>query len=192
MSKIDHSLFSAHEQASEQAFGPCPECQGKLAIRRGKSGPFIGCSQYPQCDYSKPLHEYENADIKVIDGSSCPLCTSLLVIKKGRFGLFIGCSDFPTCHYIEPTKKAEDTHVDCPLCKKGHLAKRSNKFGKSFYSCTLYPKCKYVLNSPPIAQTCPECQWPVMITKSAAGKEIAQCPQKLCGFKDSGYKNAAE
>ncbi|WP_158965357.1 type I DNA topoisomerase [Paraglaciecola sp. L3A3] len=185
MSKIDHSLFSTHDQASEQAFGPCPKCQAKLNIRRGKSGAFIGCSNYPECDFSKPLHEYENADIKVIDGSSCPLCQSSLVIKKGRFGLFIGCSDFPTCHYIESTNKAEETTVSCPACKKGHLSKRANKFGKSFYSCDQYPKCKYVLNSPPVTATCPECQWPVLIKKVLSGKEVLQCPQKLCGYKKS-------
>lgn len=185
MSKIDHSLFSTHEHGAEEAFGPCPQCQAKLTIRRGKSGPFIGCSQYPECHFSKPLHEYENADIKVIEGSSCPLCTHQLVIKKGRFGLFIGCSDFPTCHYIQSNKPAEDTHVNCPQCKKGHLSKRSNKFGKTFYSCSEYPKCKYVLNYPPIASQCPECGWAVMIKKKTAQGEVLQCAQKLCGYKSS-------
>lgn len=183
MSKIDQSLFSVNEQASEQAFGPCPQCQAKLRIRRGKSGAFIGCSNYPDCDFSKPLHEYENAELKVIEGSSCPLCASKLAIKKGRYGLFIGCSDFPSCYYIESNNKAEDTHVACPSCNKGFLAKRSNKFGKTFYSCDHYPKCKYLLNSVPVSQTCPECQWPIMLKKQSAGNAVLQCPQKICGYK---------
>ena len=28
---------------------PCPECQKPMAERKGKFGPFWGCSQYPQC-----------------------------------------------------------------------------------------------------------------------------------------------
>lgn len=181
MSKIDHSLFSTN--ASEQAFGPCPQCNAKLSIRRGKSGAFIGCSQYPNCDFSKPLHEYENAEIKTIDGSSCPSCESLLVIRKGRFGLFIGCSDFPTCDYIKSSNSSEDTTLTCPACEKGHITKRANKFGKSFYSCDNYPKCKYILNLPPVKHSCPECGWPIMQEKKGKVETELLCPQKQCQCK---------
>lgn len=34
----------------------CPDCQnGKLGIKLGKFGGFIGCSNYPSCKYTKPL-----------------------------------------------------------------------------------------------------------------------------------------
>ena len=168
MSKIDHSLFSG--KASEQAFGPCPKCAAKLQVRRGKSGAFIGCSCYPDCDFSKPLHEYENAEIKTIDGSACPVCQSLLVIKKGRYGLFIGCSEFPECDYIESNHNSEDTLLICPSCNKGHINKRANKFGKSFYACDNYPKCKYLLNFPPVDHPCPKCHWPIMQQKKSSGE----------------------
>ncbi|MEP0355516.1 topoisomerase DNA-binding C4 zinc finger domain-containing protein [Paraglaciecola sp.] len=182
MSKIDHSLFSVQEGA-EQAFGPCPKCSSKLGLRRGKSGAFIGCTQYPKCDFSKPLHEYENAEIKVIEGSSCPLCSNELVIKKGRYGLFIGCSDFPTCHYIESNKSAQETNVACPVCSRGRLTKRTNKFGKSFYACDNYPKCKYALNLPPVEHQCPECAWPIMQQKKSGTEIDLVCPQKHCQCK---------
>ncbi|MBU3003522.1 DNA topoisomerase family protein [Paraglaciecola arctica] len=181
MSKIDHSLFSA--SATEQAFGPCPQCNAKLTIRRGKSGAFIGCSHYPECDFSKPLHEYESPEIKIIEGSSCPKCQSLLVIKKGRFGLFIGCSDFPECDYIQSNSNSEDTKLTCPACKKGHITKRTNKFGKSFFACDNYPKCKYLLNFPPVAHPCPKCNWPIMQQKKGASEVELICPQKQCQCK---------
>jgi putative DNA topoisomerase len=183
MSKIDHSLFSANEHASEQAFGLCPQCEANLQVRNGKSGAFLGCSEYPQCDFSKPLHEYENADIKVIEGSACPLCECELVIKKGRFGLFIGCSDFPSCHYIESNKKGQVTQLSCPSCEKGQLTKRTNKFGKSFYACDNFPKCKYIVNLPPVAHKCPECQWPIMQEKQGSAGVEWLCPQKQCQCK---------
>ena len=109
MSKIDHSLFSAHEHALEEAFGLCPLCEGKLRLKHGKSGKFIGCSQYPECEYTKPLHETETTELKKIEGSHCPECEAQLAIKKGRYGLFIGCTNFPECHHIEPIKKEDDT-----------------------------------------------------------------------------------
>ena len=30
----------------------CPKCGGKLGIKLSKFGPFIGCENYPQCDYT--------------------------------------------------------------------------------------------------------------------------------------------
>lgn len=33
----------------------CPKCGAELVIRSGKHGPFLGCSQYPACDYVRPL-----------------------------------------------------------------------------------------------------------------------------------------
>ena len=31
--------------------GVCPKCNGKLVSRKGKYGPFIGCSNFPRCRY---------------------------------------------------------------------------------------------------------------------------------------------
>ena len=33
----------------------CPQCQGKLVVRNGKFGKFIGCSNYPKCRYTKNI-----------------------------------------------------------------------------------------------------------------------------------------
>ena len=33
----------------------CPECGGKLVLRKGKFGEFYGCSNYPRCNFSKKL-----------------------------------------------------------------------------------------------------------------------------------------
>lgn len=178
-------MFKASEHALEQVTGLCPKCQSSLNIKHGKSGAFIGCSQYPQCDFSKPLHEYETADVKVIEGSHCPECNANLVIKKGRFGLFIGCGNFPSCTYIESSKQSDVEKVKCPSCRDGYLAKKANKFGKQFYPCNNYPKCKYVVNFMPVATTCPACNWPIMLEKKSAQGMLLQCPQRLCGHKQA-------
>ncbi|RME36251.1 MAG: type I DNA topoisomerase, partial [Planctomycetota bacterium] len=36
---------------------PCDECGAPMVIRTGRSGPFLGCSKYPKCRFSKPLPE---------------------------------------------------------------------------------------------------------------------------------------
>ena len=33
----------------------CPRCNGKLVIKTGKYGKFIGCSNYPYCKYTKSI-----------------------------------------------------------------------------------------------------------------------------------------
>lgn len=33
----------------------CPQCGGTLVRRTGKYGPFLGCSNYPSCHYTRKL-----------------------------------------------------------------------------------------------------------------------------------------
>ncbi|GAB3026184.1 DNA topoisomerase family protein [Bowmanella dokdonensis] len=179
MSKIDHSLFKADEHALQHAYGDCPQCQAKLQIRSGKSGPFLGCSGYPDCHFSKPLHEYQYQEVKVIEGSRCPHCQSSMAVKKGRYGLFIGCTNFPECHHVDKLEQPQESSITCPACEKGHLQKRTNRFGKTFYACDQYPQCRYLLNQPPVQHACPVCKWPLMINKGG----IMQCPQRGCQHK---------
>ena len=34
--------------------GKCPECGKGLVQRRGRRGPFVGCSGFPKCRYIQP------------------------------------------------------------------------------------------------------------------------------------------
>ena len=99
--------------------------------------------------------------------------------------MFIGCTNFPDCDHIEGNQQQGDEGITCacPSCKKGELHEKSNRFGKTFYSCDQYPKCKYVLNHPPVDEVCPECHWPIMIKRNMASGEVHICPQKKCGHK---------
>jgi putative DNA topoisomerase len=120
MAKIDQSLFSLQEPVSATAFGACPVCEAPLTIRNSKKGAFYGCSDYPSCDFTKPLNEQPITQVKVIEGSHCPNCNETLAVKSGRFGLFIGCTAFPECNHIEPIKTSAQNSeqpsikVDCP------------------------------------------------------------------------------
>lgn len=165
----------------------CPKCEKPLAIRLGKRGRFIGCTGYPECDYTQDLGGQGEAQApEVVEGRVCPDCSGELQIKKGKYGRFIGCSNYPNCKHIEPLEKPSDTEVQCPKCHQASILKRKSRKGKIFYSCAAYPKCDYALWNEPIDKACPECAWPLLTIKETkrSGKQIL-CPHEGCGYSKS-------
>jgi DNA topoisomerase-1 len=71
----------------------CPLCQKPLAVRRGRFGPFIGCTGYPDCKYIKKEQQKT--------GVPCPDCgKGELVKRRGRGrSVFFGCERYPECTF---------------------------------------------------------------------------------------------
>ncbi|MGH2451380.1 MAG: type I DNA topoisomerase, partial [Candidatus Limnocylindria bacterium] len=71
----------------------CPECGRPLARKRGRFGPFVGCSGYPECKYIKKT--------QVKTGVTCPDCgKGELVRRRGRGrSFFYGCERYPECTF---------------------------------------------------------------------------------------------
>jgi DNA topoisomerase I len=165
----------------------CPKCGKSLVSRLGRRGRFIGCTGYPECDYTRDLEgKTEPAAPAMVEGRNCPECQSPLIIRQGRYGKFIGCSTYPQCRYIEPMDKPVDTGVSCPQCRQGSLLRRkSRRRGKAFYSCSTYPNCNYAVWHEPMKGPCPQCGWPILTvrTKKKHGTERV-CPQKHCDFAE--------
>lgn len=185
MSDSKKPLFSLHEHALEKEYEVCPECGSELAIKHSKSGAFFGCVNYPNCQYTRPVVEHERVDDKVLAGSECPQCGNELAVKQGRYGMFIGCTNYPKCHHIEHEETKENKDITCPSCHKGQLIERQSRFGKSFYACNAYPKCKYAVNHPPVAGKCEKCGFSLLLTRNMAAGEKLQCAQKKCGHFQS-------
>lgn len=165
----------------------CPECGGDLVIRLGKKGRFIGCSNFPTCNYSRNLDgtKMSAPEPEVVEGRSCPACGSTLQIKQGKYGKFIGCSAYPKCKHIEPLEKPVDTGVSCPVCHQGTLLEKKSRFGK-MYACSNSPECKYVVWHLPIQETCPKCGWKILTLKTTKRYGTQKvCPQKECGFVEA-------
>lgn len=163
----------------------CPKCEKPLAIRLGKRGRFVGCTAYPECDYTQDLSGQagEKTEPDVVEGRICPSCSSVLHIKVGRYGRFIGCSSYPDCKFIEPLEKPSDTKVTCPKCHEATILQRKSRRGKIFYSCARYPKCDYALWNEPISTPCPQCAWPILTRKETkrSGRQTV-CPHEGCGY----------
>ncbi len=68
----------------------------KLAVRHGKYGKFIACSNYPECRYVKSKEKK-----KVDDTGEVSKLGSKMVWRNGRYGKFEACSNFPSCKYIK-------------------------------------------------------------------------------------------
>ncbi|MBF13244.1 MAG: DNA topoisomerase I [Legionellales bacterium] len=174
------------EVTQEDINEKCPECKtGDLSKRLGRRGKFIGCSNYPECKYTRPVDGEEDTVNQPSEevGRDCPKCNEPLVYKVGRYGKFIGCSAYPTCKHIEPLNKPVDTQVTCPKCTKTTLFEKKSRRGKIFYSCGSYPKCDYAIWDMPISQKCPKCNWPIMTIKTTKkeGKRTI-CPE--CKYVD--------
>ncbi|MBK8164256.1 MAG: type I DNA topoisomerase [Gammaproteobacteria bacterium] len=164
----------------------CPKCGKPLSIRLGKRGRFIGCTGFPDCDYTRNLGDSdEDSGSELVEGRACPACSGALVVRTGPYGKFIGCSTYPKCKYIEPLVKPSDTQVICPKCQQGNMLQRRSRRGKTFYSCSRYPACDYAVWNEPVANPCPNCQWPILTIKTTkkAGAELV-CPQKDCGHSE--------
>jgi DNA topoisomerase-1 len=170
----------------------CPKCGKQLSSRLGRSGRFIGCTGYPECDYTRNINgeETSNNEPEVVEGRQCPKCESDLWVRTGRYGKFIGCSSYPKCKHIESLEQPTNTGVDCPKCNKGEILTRKSRRGKVFYSCSEYPSCDYALWNEPLKEACPDCEWPILTIKTTKSRGTEKvCPQKECGFTEKVESN---
>ena len=137
----------------------CPACKGSMIIKLGKTGKFMSCAKFPDCDGARTIEGKELEGPKET-GEKCPDCGGALVEREGKFGKFISCSNYPKCKFIkEDPKEAEKkkTGVKCPQCKEGELTEKRGRFGV-FYACSNYPDCRYAINAKPTGKKCPKCK----------------------------------
>ena len=106
----------------EESDEKCSKCDSVMLIKHGRYGKFLACSNYPECEETKPFL------YKI--GVSCPKCESGDVIekrsKKGR--LFYGCSTFPDCRFVSWNRP---TGKKCPTCGDILVYKKTKKSEKN-------------------------------------------------------------
>ncbi|MDB4974168.1 MAG: topoisomerase [Myxococcaceae bacterium] len=140
---------------------PCPDC-GKILVKRwGKNGPFIGCTDYPDCKYTRDLGiSGEEADSRkpVLTDYTCNECGSKMMKRWGRNGWFLGCSTYPKCKGTRPMPLG----IKCPKCATGDIIEiKSKGRGRVFYGCSNYNvesiKCDFRVWQKPVEIPCPDC-----------------------------------
>jgi DNA topoisomerase-1 len=111
---LSYHLFPAKEDGSDPRL--CPECgKGHLSVKLGKFGAFLGCSNYPECKYTKPLTDSKDEE----DQAESPVkiqrpedqClgeykTLKVYLKKGPYGWYIQWGEDATATTEKPKRAA--------------------------------------------------------------------------------------
>ena len=114
---VKEAFAALPKKEAEKTGEDCPNCGHPLVVRKGKYGPFVACSNYPECKYIKQEPK------EVVEVCDCPNCGSKIVEKKSKRGkIFYGCSNYPKCktaYWDKPIGRM------CPEC--GSMLTEKNK-----------------------------------------------------------------
>lgn len=112
---------------------PCPTCGAPMTLRHGKFGPFLGCSNYPDCKGIVNIPKKGEKVYSLEEMPACPAigCDGHLTARKSRFGkTFFSCSTFPDCDVIvNDFDQIKEKYPDHPKTAYVKKAKRG-RFGK--------------------------------------------------------------
>ena len=78
----------------------CPSCHtGRLSLKIGKFGAFIGCSDYPECKYTRPIAAVSSSEASAPEESASsefpkilginPQTKQEISLRKGPYGLYL-------------------------------------------------------------------------------------------------------
>ena len=92
-------VFPAREDGSNPRI--CPKCgTGNLSLKLGKFGAFVGCSNYPDCSYTRQLGDAANGNGEAgspEDGTKVlgkdPYTQEEITLRSGRFGPYVQRGD---------------------------------------------------------------------------------------------------
>jgi DNA topoisomerase I len=163
----------------------CEKCGKLMVLKRGRFGEFMACSGYPECRNTKKIvKSAEDFIVKqdILLEEECPLCAKKLAIKHGRYGEYTTCSDYPKCKHI----KLKLTGVRCGKAGcSGEIVERKSRRGKTFYGCSNYPDCDFVLWNKPLPDPCPLCSAPYTVLKiTKRSGAVRLCNTEDCKFQE--------
>ncbi len=114
--KIDevlaHHLFPPREDGSDPRL--CPQChKGHLSVKLGKFGAFLGCSDYPDCKYTKPLTDIKEEEVQSENTPKAERPEDKLLgeyktlkvwLKKGPYGWYVQWGEDATATTEKPKR----------------------------------------------------------------------------------------
>ncbi len=89
----------------------CPKCaEGRLSLKTGRFGAFIGCSNYPECRFTRQLGDHaDEADATPDDGpkelGQDPETGLMISLRKGPYGPYLQLGE------AEPKKKPKRVSI---------------------------------------------------------------------------------
>jgi DNA topoisomerase-1 len=90
---LENYLFPTREDGTDPH--KCPKCsEGTLSLKLGKFGAFLGCSNYPECNFTRPLVANENGGDSELDSGPKVLGIDKetgkeITLRKGPYGVYV-------------------------------------------------------------------------------------------------------
>ncbi|MBP2230339.1 DNA topoisomerase-1 [Azospirillum agricola] len=110
----------------------CPVCrEGRLGLKLGKMGAFIGCSRYPECRYTRPLAVANDENGEVQEGprelGNDPETGLPVSVRRGPYGAYIQLGPAPATAAPPPPPPVEEAPADDKAGGKKVKAKKKPK-----------------------------------------------------------------
>lgn len=110
-------LFPKNEDGTANRL--CPTCHsGQLSLKLGRFGAFVGCSNYPECNYTKPLGASSSDNAAMVEVAENMVLgqdkTSgeKIFLKSGRFGPYIQLGEEKEAKRVGIPKDWQGTPID--------------------------------------------------------------------------------
>jgi DNA topoisomerase-1 len=191
---LDKAQTDMQPVRAEPSEYECPKCGKPMVYRWARTGRFLSCSGYPECDGAFNIDRAGKPIVPKDIDVKCDICGEKMVMRQSRHGPFLGCSGYPECSNTiacdpggEPLKLVKDMDLEkpCEMCGDGTMNVRRRGM-RAFLACDKYPKCK---NTSPIPEgvrlerkvapvehagfACEKCGQPMHIKSGRRGKFIA-------------------
>ncbi|MBC8007637.1 MAG: type I DNA topoisomerase [Prolixibacteraceae bacterium] len=81
----------------------CPKCAKQLFLQNSRRGLFVGCSGYPDCDYTRPWGDQPAGPVLV---GKDPATDLDILLLKGPYGFYVQLGPTPEDKTIKPKRAA--------------------------------------------------------------------------------------
>ena len=109
-----------HDQGEGKDPRACPSCNdGQLSLKLGKFGAFIGCSNYPECRFTRPLVVSDDDGAGIADAGPVvlgkdPKSDLDVSIRKGPYGTYVQLGDVEEITEGKKVKKTKPKRASLP------------------------------------------------------------------------------
>ena len=102
---LGRHLFPAEDGEEDRR---CPSCEdGRLGLKLGRYGPFVGCANYPDCRFTRPLADGGDEAAEPRTLGNDPASGLPVALKRGPYGLYVERS-------VEESSKEKPKRVSLP------------------------------------------------------------------------------
>jgi DNA topoisomerase-1 len=109
----------------------CHVCGKPMVLKKGRFGPFYGCSDYPNCTTTRRIgKDGKPVPLPEPTGVTCPKCQEGELLKRrGRFGRpFYSCGRYPECDYaVNDLAQVSEYDPEKEAAREAEAAKNGSK-----------------------------------------------------------------